>query len=301
MAASAGAILYGSSYVATGFALRSFTPLAAAFWRGAATAFVLGTWMAAATLRARAQAGNRATPALDRPVMLRLLALGLLSGPLFIVGMNVAVSDSGAAVASFVAGLYSLLAALFAPALLKEPLRAAALAGFGVALVGIVLLTGYQPSGSVTGIAFGLLAAITFGLYLVLSRRWSRPWGLDPTVIVLAANVTTAITLLAIELAREPAAILPSGLRPDALAAMVWLVAMVSLLASLIVVLSVRLIPAERSSAFLLLNPPAATLLAWLLLGESLNAAQLAGGALVLAGIGLATVRLSRPGRSGGR
>ncbi len=296
LAAAAGAILFGSSYVATAFVLRSFTPLSTAFWRGALGGLLMIGYLAVAAAAGRWPSGRRSVTAALRhavewPALWRTAALGILVGPCFIVGLNVAVSDSGAAIASFVAGLYAVLAALFAPFVLREPLRRIAVAGFALSLAGTALLTGYQPQGSsLAGIAAGLFAAVTFGLYLVLGRRWSGPWGLDPRLVTLAALLLTAIVLLAIELAREPAAILPAHVREDALVALVYLVVMVSVVAALLVLVSVSLIPASRSSAFLLLNPPSAAIAAWFLLGESFNGVQLVGAVLVLAGIGLATI-----------
>jgi drug/metabolite transporter (DMT)-like permease len=51
---------------------------------------------------------------------------------------------------------------------------------------------------------------------------------------------------------------------------------------------SLSFIPATRASITAMFEPVAATVVAWLWLGEELGAAQLGGGALVLAGILLA-------------
>jgi drug/metabolite transporter (DMT)-like permease len=52
---------------------------------------------------------------------------------------------------------------------------------------------------------------------------------------------------------------------------------------------SLRRLPAQESSAYLLLNPLTGALLAIPILGESLAPLQIVGGALVIVGIGLAT------------
>ena len=74
-----------------------------------------------------------------------------------------------------------------------------------------------------------------------------------------------------------------------------WLAA-VAALGPILTVASVRLIPAARSAAFLLLNPITATVLAVTLLGERPSPLQLAGGILVLLGMAVATI----PGRTEG-
>ncbi|HEX8938670.1 MAG TPA: DMT family transporter [Candidatus Limnocylindrales bacterium] len=282
-AAAASAVLFGTSYVATAFALRSFSPVGVGLWRGALAAALLALILVLS--RGRLGALPR-----DRVRLGRLLVLGVVGGPAFIVAMNLAVALAGAAIASFVAGLYAVLAAVLAPLVLRERLPPQATIGFVVALVGTLLLAGLAPSGSVVaGTAAGLAAALAYALYLVLSRRWTRDDGLSGPAISLATLVCSAVVLLGVELVREPAAIVPARIRPDAALGLLWLVVMVSLIAQLLVVASVRRIAARRSSAFLLLNPPSATLVAWLLLGEALGPVELVGGALVLLGIAVAS------------
>jgi len=282
--AALAAVLFGSSYVATAFALRSFTPLAIAAWRGI---------IAALTVAVVARAGLLATRPrgrLDGPRLVRLAVLGLLGGPAFIVSLNVAVSQTGATISSFVAGLYAVLGAILAPALLGERLRPAAVAGFAAALAGTALLAELDPAGApIAGFGAGLAAAAAYALFLVLGRRWSAPWDLPVGAVVLAQLLWSGPGILVVELLREPAAIAPAAPRPDALLALAWLAIPVGVAAQLLVVASVRRLDARRSSAFLLLNPPSAALLAWLLLGESLTATQLAGGLLVLLGIAVAS------------
>ena len=55
-----------------------------------------------------------------------------------------------------------------------------------------------------------------------------------------------------------------------------------------LIVSALRHLPATRVGIVAMLEPVAAAVVAWAWLGESLNAAQLAGGAVVLAGIVLA-------------
>ena len=57
----------------------------------------------------------------------------------------------------------------------------------GVSLVGTALLAGFAPlGGSALGIGFGVVAAVSFGLYLVFARRWGPTHGLRGTIVVLA-------------------------------------------------------------------------------------------------------------------
>jgi DME family drug/metabolite transporter len=296
LAAAGAAVLFGSSFVATAFALHSFGPLAVAFWRGLGAALVVGVLFRAGVLgdRARIPMGL-----FDRWLLSRLAALGLLGGPVFIVLMNVAVGASGATIASFVAGLYAVFAAVLAPFVLRERLGAGPIAGFVLALAGTALLAQLESGApSVGGIAAGLVAAAAFASYLVLSRRWSRALGASGGVIAMANFCATVVVLLPGVVLFGSGQFVPATIAPDAGLALIWLVVGPSVLAQLLLIESVRLIPARRSAAFLLLNPIAATILAAILLGERLELLQALGAALVLAGIALASGVLVGPHRS---
>ena len=226
----------------------------------------------------------------------RLLVLGLLGGPVFILLMNLAVSSSGATIAAFVSGLYAVLASVMAPFALRERLGRGAFAGFVVALAGTALLAHLDVgSAPAPGIAEALLAAIAFALFLVLLRRWTaratetgEP-SLAGEAVALAAFLSTAGVLLIVEVVGEPARILPAAVAPEAIVALAWLAVGPGVLSQLLVAASARRIPVRRSAAFLLLNPLTAAIVAAILLGETLAPIQLAGGGLVLLGIGLAT------------
>ena len=291
--AALAAIGYGSAYVATAFALRSFEPLPVAVYRSFLAAIGLVVMLALGN-RQRRQAGASAAPAPDRPgPATRAIHLGLIAacgGPIFLGAMNLAVASVGPTIASFVAGLYAILAAVFAPFLLREQLRPRTLAGFVAALVGTALLAELDPLGSGNGgIAWGLLAAVSFALFLVLSRKWSRSDGVEALTVALATMTATTLGLGAFVALTNPSSFQPGPIVVEAVVAVAWL-GFVAGAGQALAVAAVRLIPASRSSAFLLLNPIAATILSVLLLGQVPTAIQALGGVLVLVGIALATI-----------
>jgi DME family drug/metabolite transporter len=303
--AALAAMGFGSAYVATSFALTAFEPVPAAAWRSLLAAVAVGAFIAARGLRGRAtpdrtpSAGVAAMAADVNPDpaarMVRLLVLAFFAGPLFLASMNLAIAHVGAAIAAFVAGLYAVLSAVIAPVLLPERLTPRVLAGFVLALLGTALLAELDPSGTdLAGMGWGLLAAISFALYLVLARRWSSAYRLDGLTVAFSTGVLTAFVLGGFVLLTEPGLLVPADPPVEAVVAMAWLAA-VAALGPVLTVASVRLIPAARSAAFLLLNPITATVLAVVLLGEHPSPLQVAGGALVLLGMAAATI----PGRAG--
>jgi drug/metabolite transporter, DME family len=307
--AALAAMGFGSAYVATSFVLLAFEPVPAAAWRSFLAAIAVGIVVVVRRRRGgpagdgapstgdgapSAEVGTNAAPrpsAAARAV--RLVVLATLAGPLFLASMNLAVAHVGAAIAAFVAGLYAVLSAVIAPALLPERLTMRVLAGFVLALFGTALLAELDPNGTdLAGMGWGFLAALSFALYLVLARRWSAPYALDGLTVAFSIGLLTALVLGGLVLATDPALLTPTAAPIEAIVAMGWLAA-VAALGPVLTVASVRLIPAARSAAFLLLNPITATILAVVLLGERPSPLQLAGGVLVLLGMAAATI----PGR----
>jgi DME family drug/metabolite transporter len=219
----------------------------------------------------------------------RLMLMGLLGGAAFTLAMNAAVGITGATVTAFVAGLYAVLAAALAIPLLGERLERSTLAALLAALFGTLLLADLTLNAeTIVGTGLALVAAASFGLYLVLSRGWARSRGLSGAVVGLSSLVMTGVAgLAAVALAAEP--MVPDAPRADALVAIAWLALGPGVVAAVLVVAGMQLLPARLASAFLLLNPPTAALLALVLLGERLTALQLIGGACVLAAMASAT------------
>jgi probable blue pigment (indigoidine) exporter len=300
--AASAAIGYGSAFVATVFALRTFQPVAAVVDRAVLATLVLGILVALRRRRGGEVPGaSTAATAPDNTLVARgtrLVVLGLLGGLIFLAGQVFAVLHVGASIAAFVAGLYAVFAAVLAPLFLPERISARAMAGFGAALVGTALLAELDPGApDVVGLGWGLLAAISFALFLVLARRWSRPYGLDGLTIAFTTLLAAALGFGAVVLVTDPASLLPPGIGAEAVVAMFWLV-VTAAVGQVLTAASVRYIPASRSAAFLLLTPISATVLATVLLGERPSALQLAGGLLVLVGIAAATLPVSRRARS---
>lgn len=283
---------FGSAYVATSFALDAFGPVPAAAWR----AFLAALALAVIALLRRGPTRDTAKPSAAEVAptrtarATRLLALATLGGPVFLASMNLAVADVGAAIASFVAGLYAVLAAVIAPVLLPERITARILAGFGLAVVGTAMLAELAPDAAdLVGIGWGVLAAASFALYLVLTRRWSRPYLLDGMTVALANAALTAVVLGGVVLVTSAASLAPTSPSAAPFVALAWM-AFVAAIGPILTVASLRLIPAARSASFLLLNPITATILAVLLLGERPSVLQVAGGLLVLLGMAAATL-----------
>ena len=274
------AILYGAAFPATAVALRSFTPLGVA---GLACTLALPVVV---LLGAIGWLPRPSVRNLDGPRLLRLAVLSGLGGGGFIAAVNLAVLLSGPTITGFVSALYAVAAAVLAVPLLGERLRGVTIVSFGLALVGTALLAGGSPDvASIAGVAMALLAVVMFGLYIVLARRWGRPYRLDGTLITIANLIGRGPVLLAVEAVRAPGSLLPAQIDPWAAVALVTIAFGSSSSANLLLMASVRRVAARRTSAALLLTPLSSAILAALIVGERLGPIQLVGAGLILAGI----------------
>lgn len=278
--AAGAAVLFGLSFPITVFALRSFTPLGTAAL-SCTIAFVVLALLAAVGVVPRPALGERSLANVGR-----LGFVALVGGLSFILCANVAISLSGATIAGFVSSLYAVLATFFAIPVLGERVRPMVVVALGVSLLGTALLAGFAPlGGSALGVAFGVVAAVSFGLYLVFARRWGPTHGLTGTIVVLALLFGRGPILLFVELIREPASLVPPNPDPMALLAIAYLVLGPMLIAQILIVASVARVRARQSSASLLLTPLCAAIGAYVLLGDRLTPPELLGAGLLLLGI----------------
>ncbi|MGP7812880.1 EamA family transporter [Glutamicibacter soli] len=156
---------------------------------------------------------------------------------------------------------------------------------------GVVLLCAPGPSSDVPGLALGLLAAAAWAAFIVLNRSLGSR--LDRLTGAAAASLLSALAWLPIAIwwfsshAPQPAAL---GL------------ALTCALLSSVVPQAVDLIALRRISSALFgvltaLNPVWAAGIGWLMLGQALDLAQLAGVGLIVAG-GMLVSRTGRASRS---
>lgn len=189
--------------------------------------------------------------------------------------------------ATLLANLSSIFVTLAAWLLWRERPSTLFLAGLALALGGVALLVraslGFSPT-ALAGDAYGVVTAMFYAWYLLSVKRL-RDLGAATLRLMAVTTSLTAVFLLPLALASgEP--MLPSGARG-------WLVLLG--LAWIthaggqgLITYALAHLPAAFSSVGLLLQPVLAAAFAWVLLAEPLGPLQIAGGAVVLAGIYLA-------------
>jgi drug/metabolite transporter (DMT)-like permease len=191
-----------------------------------------------------------------------------------------------------------ILIALWAWAVFKETIRRRIWVALGLAIAGLAIVvevwSGIALDG--LGVAASLAAAVAYAVYVLMAERavrWRDPASLTAFGFLFAALFWTAVQ----PLWRFPGARLDDSVsllgRLEGHALPVWMLMLYVVVAGtmvtfLLVAAALRHISATRVGLIAMLEPVAASAVAFLWLGESFGTAQLVGGGIVLTAILLA-------------
>ena len=253
-----------------------------AFYRVLIAGVVLVTWRAARGPRERSAGGSGTS-------VNRAAWVAVAGGVFFALDLalwNTAVLKTQAAVASILGNNTPIFVGLMSWLVLRRRPRAAFWIGLALSLIGCLLIIsanlkpGAAPRGSLTGYLLALIASVFFAAYLIVTERVRQ--AMDTLTFNALAITGSVVTLLVIALAL--------GLPLSGFTARTWLaLAGLGLVSQLMayygLVYALGHLPGTITSVGLLAQIPCTAALAWLLLGEPLSPLQIAGGAVVLAGI----------------
>jgi drug/metabolite transporter (DMT)-like permease len=218
-----------------------------------------------------------------------LWAAGLLFAA-DLIFWHYAIADVGAGLATVLGNLQVVLVAFVAWAVLGERPEARVVAAVPVVLIGVVCISGVLEDGAygadpARGVLFGVLTSLAYAGFILLLR--SANVGRPAAPLFEATAVSAAGCLVAGALIGD-LDLLPGW------PAQGWLVLLAlssQVLGWMLISISLPRLPAAVASVLLLAQPVAAVLLAAVTLGEEPSAVQVAGVAIVLGGIAVATVR----------
>ena len=230
-----------------------------------------------------------------------LLAAG--AGVLFAVDLifwHHAVDAVGAGLATVLGNLQVVIVGVGAWLLFGERPSTRAFLALPLVLAGIVLISGVLTANSyganpALGAALGIVAAFAYAFYLLIIRQVGRRRAGEPVAI---STASTAVICLFAGLGLGSIDLVPAW------PAHLWLVLLAVSAQSagyLFISLSLPRLPSVVTSIILLAQPVLSVLFAVVLIGETPSVGQFLGVALLLGGIALATVPLSkrRPWRTG--
>jgi drug/metabolite transporter (DMT)-like permease len=175
--------------------------------------------------------------------------------------------------------VYPLLVTIGAGAIFGEELGRRRAALLGVGMAGIALTVGLPQSTSGLGIVCGLSAGV-FTAVFILGSRHVMLRGVDAFQFVALAYGGSAVAMLAAALVR--------GLGHTSGPALTYALLVVvagTVVPALFFYSAIRLIGAGSATRLATIEPLTAVVLSFLVLGDSLTAGQIAGGALVLTSV----------------
>ena len=220
-----------------------------------------------------------------RAQWLHLSVAGVLMHAGYLGGVWVAVKAGlGAGLAALIVGLQPMLTALWVSLSGHQRVGRVQWLGLVLGLAGLVLVVwhklGQGEAGAFNvGAAVLALCSITAGT--LYQKRWVQPGD------VRTANCVQLIAAFAVT---APLALLLGGsweLHPELIGAMAWSVLVLTLGGSSLLVMLIQRGAATSVSSLMYLVPPCTAVMAWVLFGETLGAAVLAGLALTAAGVAL--------------
>jgi len=229
----------------------------------------------------------------------RTVALAVAAGVFFAGDLTFwhhAVDAVGAGLATVLGNLQVLVVGFVAWLAFGERPSRTILLALPIVLVGVVLISGAvggRPFGADPGlgVVLGLATALCYGGYLLLIRLGGRDLQ-RPAGPVAIATVSTAVV------AGLAGALITRDLDPaPSIGSLGWLAVLgvtSQSLGYLLISLSLPRLAAILTSMILLAQPVMTVGLGMILLGETPSFAQLAGVALVVAGIAVATVPFER-------
>ena len=271
-------LIWSSGYIAGPYGVEAMSPLMLVACR-----FVLAALLAWALARV-----FRGPLQVTRSDFWKIALVGFVLNGVQFAAMYLAFDAGlGATLASLLHSLSPVLTALLAAVFLGERLSRVQVLGFVGGVAGVVLVLG--PEVDQAGGAVGLTCAVISVLGLsfgTLGQRWigHAPDPLWSATIQFGAAAPPLLVLgllvEGVDVVKDPAA---------AVTAIVFLAVVNSIIGLLLLGALVRARGAGAAASVFFLMPPVTALLAWLILGETLNLRELVGLVVTVVAVGAAT------------
>jgi drug/metabolite transporter (DMT)-like permease len=218
---------------------------------------------------------------------------GVLLHAIYLGGVWIAIAHGvPASISALLAALQPILTAALAPLFLRERIGAKQWLGIVLGFAGIIIVLSPKLAGVAPGqlgavaipLAINAIAMIAVTAGTFYQKRYIHSGDLR-TVTILQYAGAIAVTL--------PVAWLIEPMRLEVNATtiliMLWSVLAISIGAIALLLLLIRRGEVSRAAQLIYLVPPTAAVQAWLLFGEQLSPLQLAGMALTVIGVALAS------------
>lgn len=274
-----GMILFSTIEVAAKFVESDIPPLRTASFRF----FVGGMVMLPAAIR-RIRSRHEQFSLIDFGI---LSGLGLLGVTITLGIYHLALSLCQANIAAIVFSCNPVFVVFFASLFLNEGIGARKLTAVIFCLAGVaIFILGSNGSGgaSMLGILLMLTAAVCFGFYTVLFKRFSPRHG--AVVVTCFAGLIGSLFLLPVSWLLEGSPVFKCS--PLDWVGLLYLAVVATGMAYVLYFSALTRLQASVASMAFFLKPFLASIFAWIVLGETVTASIMGGGVFVLVGMMLA-------------
>ena len=218
--------------------------------------------------------------------------MGFVTTTLVYVLYAYAITLAGVSIAAVLQYTAPVFVTIIAWRAFHERLDRAKIAALLLALAGVALIARvYNPSGAVInplGLLCGVGTGLCFGLYSIFSKRAVKmysPW------TVTTYNISFGMLFLA--LFQMPATITAVAAAPGAIPFIIAMAVGPTVAAHALYLSGLTHVPASNASIMATWEPATATILAYVILGETLDGPQLLGALAIMLGV----ILLSRNGQ----
>ena len=283
MAAAVGTeIIYGCSFVFTKHVTGTVDPFTLLGWRFVLAFAILVVLMAARVVRVR----------VTRATLWPLLVLAAFQPVVYYIGETYGVAATTASESGLIIAAIPVFMMLAATIILRRHPARHQVTGIAISLVGVVVTVvagGLSASFNAFGYVLLLVAVVAYALYAVFADRFAHgTTDMDKTFVMVASGAllfgTVAVARHASDRTLETLVRLPLT-DPAFTVAVVYLAAGSTIGAFFLQNLAIRSIGSTRYSTFIGLSTATTLVTGGFFLGERLSWAQLAGGAVIIAGV----------------
>lgn len=216
---------------------------------------------------------------IERTDFPKLALVGCLNGVISMSLLQLSVKYSNASTAATLVAMNPLFVGVFAQLLGKDKISKKKWLAMALGALGVIVLSSANVSGDSTfGIICGILAAISFALYTVLMKDFSGKYG---ALLATAVSTFSAGVVYGLLLAVSGRLSLPHLTLPETFI-LLYVGVGVTGVAYVTFFKAIQRFGPVKTSVIFYLKPVVASLLALLLLSETMNVQKIAGTAIVV-------------------
>ena len=282
--------IFGLSYVFTKQATNVASAFAFLGWRFLIAAVFMSLCVAVGLIRVNFQ-GRKLRP---------LFIVALCNPAIYYIGETVGIGNTTASESGVILACIPVASLAASTLILREKPKKTQVIGIVITLIGVVITVfaaGVQSSLSVVGYLFLFIGVISYALYAVFVDKAGGFTGAEITYVMMIAGAILFGTIAVIEgfCTGTMSELVTLPLRETGfLVAILYSGICSSILGFILSNTAIALIGVNRAASFIGISTVVAIIAGILLLGESFSLFQLAGAAVIIAGVYIANTKLQK-------